>query len=96
MSSRAFFAVVILALTALFFLATPSQACTTLLVGKLASVDGSVMATHSNDGEANTDPRLVKIPARVWPKDSKRPVYPAPEGKGRGDCCQCVFECLRR
>lgn len=42
------------------------DACTTLAVGKKASVDGSVMSTHSNDGGGTTDPRLVKIPSRDY------------------------------
>eukprot|EP00592_Proboscia_alata_P007301 CAMPEP_0194354598 /NCGR_PEP_ID=MMETSP0174-20130528/2719_1 /TAXON_ID=216777 /ORGANISM="Proboscia alata, Strain PI-D3" /LENGTH=56 /DNA_ID=CAMNT_0039123601 /DNA_START=115 /DNA_END=282 /DNA_ORIENTATION=+ len=32
--------------------------CTVFFVGKDASTDGSVMITHSNDGEFDTDPRL--------------------------------------
>jgi dipeptidase len=65
----------------LLFLAAASTvlSCTTLAVGKLATMDGSVMATHSNDGSGDTDPRLVKIPARVHELGATRPVYLSPE-----------------
>jgi hypothetical protein len=56
-----------------------ADACTTLLLGKDATTDGSVMATHSNDGEATTDPRLVRIPSADWPAGATRPVWPSPE-----------------
>ena len=51
-------------------------ACTTMLVGKDASVDGSVMVSHSMD-EANNDFRLVAVPARDYadPAAAPRPVY---------------------
>jgi|AntAceMinimDraft_5_1070358.scaffolds.fasta_scaffold32439_2 dipeptidase len=62
---------------------TPAFGCTTLLVGKSATVDGSVMATHSNDGGGTTDPRLVRIPARDWPAGSTRPIWPNPESYPR-------------
>jgi dipeptidase len=58
----------------------PSLACTVFIVGKKASQDGSVMVTHSNDGEFETDPRLVKIPAAEYPDEgAQRPVYFSPE-----------------
>jgi len=51
-------------------------ACTTLLVGRNATVDGSVLVTHSMD-EANNDFRLVYVPAKDYsdPDTSARPVY---------------------
>jgi dipeptidase len=60
-----------------------TTACTTVLVGKGATADGSVIATHSNDGEGTTDPRLVKIPAASWAAGSKRPIWPNPESYPR-------------
>lgn len=54
-------------------------------MGKNATVNGSVMVTHSNDGEFDTDPRLVKVPAADYPvhDDSKRPIYFSPESYPR-------------
>ena len=65
--------------------------CTVFIVGKKASKDGSVMISHSNDGEFETDPRLIKIPAADYPSGSNRAVYYSPEsypryvGYERGD-----------
>jgi dipeptidase len=69
------------------------DACTVFLVGKDASADGSVMVSHSNDGEFKTDPRLVKIPSRSHSDthSNSRPVFFSPErypryvGTARGD-----------
>ena len=48
--------------------------CTTIIVGRDATVDGSTMTTHTNDcGEC--DFRLAKVNPRTHPKGSKRPVY---------------------
>lgn len=58
-------------------------ACTTFAVGRQATTDGSVMATHSNDGGGTTDPRLVKIPARDFAPGSLRPIYASPENYPR-------------
>lgn len=57
--------------------------CTTFAVGKDATVDGSVMAAHSNDGEGTTDPRLVKVPARDYSPGALRPIYANPENYPR-------------
>ena len=50
------------------------QACTTLLITKEASLDGSVMVGHSDDSEL-FDQRLVYVPAADHEPGSLRPVY---------------------
>lgn len=53
---------------------TPLLACTTLLVTKGASEDGSVMVAHSDDSEL-FDQRLVYVPAADHEPGALRPVY---------------------
>ncbi|KAL3944166.1 MAG: hypothetical protein SGBAC_001775 [Bacillariaceae sp.] len=56
-----------------------ASGCTVFIVGKDASADGSVLVSHSNDGEFNTDPRLVKVPRQSFAANAKRPVFFSPE-----------------
>ena len=51
-----------------------ASACTTILAGKDATVDGSVIVTHSDDDELS-DQRIVYVPARDHAPGSKRPIY---------------------
>lgn len=72
--------------SALLFVATMLRsvgACTVFVVGKDASADGSVMCSHSNDGEFDTDPRLVKVPASEFAPGDVRPIYYSPESYPR-------------
>ena len=48
-------------------------ACTTMIVGKAASGDGSLIVAHSDDDVA--DERVIYVPARKFNKKSKRKVY---------------------
>ena len=53
--------------------AGPVSACTTMIVGRSASVDGSVMVFHSDDGL--NDGSLVYVPAMDRKPGSVRPVF---------------------
>lgn len=59
------------------------QGCTTFVIGKKATKDGSVLATHTNDGGGTTDPRLVRIPAQDFADNALRPVWNSPENYPR-------------
>ncbi|MBW2569872.1 MAG: C69 family dipeptidase [Deltaproteobacteria bacterium] len=52
---------------------TEQPACTTMIVGKKATVDGSVIVAHSDDDV--TDERVIYVPAADYPDGAKRPVY---------------------
>lgn len=74
----------LLCLLLVSFFINDAIGCTVFIVGKEASADGSVMVSHSNDGEFETDPRLVKVPAQDFgDSDAKRPVFLSPENYPR-------------
>lgn len=52
-----------------------AHACTTFAVGKKATVDGSVIVSHSEDENMWSDPRLTYVPAMDHPLGSKRKIY---------------------
>jgi len=53
---------------------SPALACTTIIVTKGASSDGSMFVTHSDDNDL-MDQRIVYVPAMDHPKGAMRPVY---------------------
>eukprot|EP00442_Polarella_glacialis_P020198 CAMPEP_0115101884 /NCGR_PEP_ID=MMETSP0227-20121206/33527_1 /TAXON_ID=89957 /ORGANISM="Polarella glacialis, Strain CCMP 1383" /LENGTH=245 /DNA_ID=CAMNT_0002497779 /DNA_START=73 /DNA_END=806 /DNA_ORIENTATION=+ len=69
-----------------------TAACTILAAGRKATADGSVLVSHSDDGENVQDARLCHILAADHPASAKRPIYfdmedyPRFVGEGRGPC----------
>jgi len=51
-------------------------ACTAYIAGKLATADGSVMISHSDDGDGASDPRIAYIPPATWDTNATRPIWP--------------------
>lgn len=50
------------------------DACTTMIVTKGATRDGSTFVAHSDDDDLS-DQSIIYVPAKDWPKDAKRPVH---------------------
>lgn len=55
-------------------LPTVAEACTAVVVGRLATTDGSTYAASSADC-STCDFRLAKVPSRTFKRGAKRPVY---------------------
>lgn len=51
----------------------PAWACTVTVTGRKATLDGSVMVSHSDDGL--NDPRMIYVPAMSHKPGSLRPVF---------------------
>lgn len=63
--------------------ALAAGACSAYAAGKDATADGSVMVSHSDDGDGTSDARMSYIPAADWPAGSARPIWPDTESYPR-------------
>ena len=77
-------------------LARPASACSAYIAGRLATADGSVMVSHSDDGDGTSDPRLSYIPASSHAPNSTRPIWPDLESYPRfvGDVRGATYKAL--
>eukprot|EP00913_Durusdinium_trenchii_P009969 g9356.t1 len=52
---------------------------TVFAVGKKATKDGSVLVSHSDDGDPHNDARLIHVPAADHPAGAQRPIFYTPD-----------------
>jgi dipeptidase len=53
-----------------------TSACTTTAIGRLATTDGSVIVSQSDDGDGQVDARIVAVPAQTHLPHAHRPIHP--------------------
>ena len=70
--------------------AAPVWACTTLIVTKGATTDGSTFVGHSDDDDL-CDQRIVYVPAADHPKGARRPVYASAVALGEFPKFRCFL-----
>lgn len=58
----------------LFLLSSSASACTTIVASRAATSDGSVMVSHSNDGDGATVGNLRTVPSAAWSLPQERHV----------------------
>eukprot|EP00936_MAST-01D_sp_MAST-1D-sp1_P001849 g1849.t1 len=57
-------------------LPSAAKACTVFAAGRKATADGSVIVTHSDDGEGTSDARVAYIAAANHSAGARRPIWP--------------------